>query len=317
MSISALPNDLTGMIAFVRVVEAGSFAEAARRAGTTTSAMSKAILRFERARGVRLLHRTTHSIALTAEGDRLVEAGRALRDDLERFESALGEVASSGGGRVRVTAPASFARACILPRLPDFLRENPEIEFELKFRNEILDLAAEGVDIAIRTGALARTPGQPARRLFSFAWIACASPDYLRARPAPAVPSDLAAHEHVGFRNPATGQLLTWRFRAPQGKGAVRFAPKPRHVADDAHASIAMVRDGFGVGWGPEWLITEDLRNGGLVEVLPDWRIPEEPLWMVRTSNRQPPLRTQRTMAFLASLAEPWRGGAVRPAQRP
>lgn len=87
MAISALPNDLTGMIAFVRVVEAGSFAEAARRAGTTTSAMSKAILRFERARGVRLLHRTTHSIALTAEGDRLVEAGRALRDDLERFES--------------------------------------------------------------------------------------------------------------------------------------------------------------------------------------------------------------------------------------
>ncbi|RZI38007.1 LysR family transcriptional regulator, partial [Herbaspirillum sp. HC18] len=131
-----------------RVVEAGSFAEAARRAGMTTSAMSKAVARLEQAHGLRLLHRSTHSLALTAEGDRLMAAGRALVESLARVQSALGEVAREDGGRVRVTAPASFARACILPRLPAFLRERPEIEIEVKFRNEILDLAAEGVDVA-------------------------------------------------------------------------------------------------------------------------------------------------------------------------
>jgi DNA-binding transcriptional LysR family regulator len=303
-----LPPDLARLLAFVRVVEAGSFAEAARRAGTTTSAMSKAIARLERARGVRLLRRTTHSLSLTDEGDRLMAAGRELTESLDRVEAALGEIAQGeGGGRVRITAPSSFARACILPRLPDFLRQNPELQIEIKFRNEILDLAAEGVDIAIRSGPLSRVPGHQARRMLTFPWIACASPGYLKARGEPAEPQELSAHEHVGFRNPATGQLLTWRFAAPRGKGVVRFTPKPRHVVDDAHASVDLVREGFGVGWGPAWIIAERIRNGELVEILRDWRVPEEPLWMLRSSNRQPPQRVLRTMTFLSSLSSTWR----------
>ena len=93
MSTPTLPPDLSRLLAFVRVVEAGSFAEAARRAGTTTSAMSKAVARLEKAHGLRLLHRSTHSLALTAEGDRLMTAGRALAESLARVQSALGEVA--------------------------------------------------------------------------------------------------------------------------------------------------------------------------------------------------------------------------------
>jgi DNA-binding transcriptional LysR family regulator len=307
MSAPSLPRDLARLLAFVRVVEAGSFAEAARRAGTTASNLSKSVARFERRHGVRLLHRTTHSIALTEEGDRLMETGRELRESLDRIASSLNVVAGAqGGGRVRITAPASFARACILPRLAAFLRENPDLQIEVKFRNEILDLAAEGVDIAIRTGPLDRLPGHQAKRMSSFPWIAFASPDYLKARGAPQSPHDLGAHEHVGFRNPASGQLLTWRFAAPRGKGVLRFAPKPKHIVDDAHAAILLVGDGFGIGWGPVWLVAEDVRNGRLVEVLKDWRVAEEPLWMVRTSSRQPPRRTLRTMQFLASLPRGW-----------
>ena len=313
MSTTALPTDLAPLLAFVRVVEAGSFAEAARRGGATTSSLSKAIARFERQRGVRLLHRTTHSIALTEEGDRLMEVGRDLRASLEKAEASLGEIAAGGGGgRVRITAPASFARACIMPRLPQFLAENPDIEIEVKFRNEILDLAAEGVDVAIRSGPLDRVPGHHARRLFSFPWIACAAPDYLKRRGVPATPPDLAAHDHVGFRNPATGQLLAWRFA--HGKTVARFAPKPRHICDDAHASIALVRDGFGVGWGPAWIIAQDIRAGRLVEILRDRRIPEEPLWLVRTSSRQAPQRVLRAIVFLATLAADWAdAGALNP----
>jgi DNA-binding transcriptional LysR family regulator len=303
MSTPALPADLLGLMTFVRVVEAGSFAEAARRAGTTTSAMSKAVARFERARGVRLLHRTTHSLALTPEGDRLMAAGRALGEGLAEVEAALGEVAGGrGGGRVCVTAPSSFARACLLPRLPEFLRQHPEIEIEVKFRNEILDLAAEGVDIALRSGALDRVPGHQARKLFAFPWIACAAPAYLTAHGEPSHPHELAAHAAVGFRNPASGQLLTWRFAAPRGGGVIRFTPKPRHVVDDAHAAVSLVSDGFGIAWGPSWLVSPLIRAGRVAEVLRSWRMPEEPLWMVRTSSRRPPERTLKTMAFLATL---------------
>ncbi|MGA0594223.1 LysR substrate-binding domain-containing protein [Enterovirga sp. CN4-39] len=302
MSTPALPPDLSGLLAFVRVVEAGSFAEAARRAGMTTSAMSKAVARFEQARGIRLLHRSTHSLALTDEGDRLMAAGRALAESLARVQSALGEVSRNDGGRVRLTAPASFARSCILPRLPAFLREHPEIEIEVKFRNEILDLTAEGVDIAIRSGPLDRAPGHQARRLCTFSWKACASPAYLSARGAPASPDELSAHDHVGFRNPASDQILTWRFAGLRGRKAVRVAPKPKHICDDAHAALALIADGFGIGWGPAWLVQEDLRAGRLVEVLAPWRAPPEPLWMLRTSGRRPPVRTQRVMSFLATL---------------
>lgn len=308
MSTPALPPDLSRLLAFVRVVEAGSFAEAARRVGATTSAMSKSIARFERAHGVRLLHRTTHSIALTDEGDRLLETAKTLIENLDRVEASLAEIATgSVGGRVRITAPASFARACIMPRLPAFLRENPGIGIEIKFRNEILDLAAEGVDLAIRSGPLDRVPGHQAKRLFTFPWIACASPAYLARRGAPASLDELAAHDHVGFRNPATGQVLSWRFANPRGKSLARFTPKPTHVFDDAHAALDLVREGFGVSWGPAWIIADDLRSGRLVEAMRDWRIPEEPLWLVRTSSQQAPKRTLRTMEFLDSLASTWR----------
>jgi DNA-binding transcriptional LysR family regulator len=105
MSTTAFPPDVSRLLAFIRVVEAGSFAEAARRAGTTTSAMSKAVARLEQARGTRLLHRSTHSLALTEEGERLMSAGRALAESLARVDPALGEAARDDGGRVRVTAP--------------------------------------------------------------------------------------------------------------------------------------------------------------------------------------------------------------------
>ena len=308
MSIPALPTDLSQLHAFVRVVEARSFSEAARRAGTATSAMSKAIARFERAHGVRLLHRTTHSIALTDEGDRLVDAARTLFENLEKVEASLAEIATGKvAGRVRITAPTSFARACIMPRSPDFLRDNPTLQIEIKFQNEILDLAAEGVDLAIRSGPLDLLPGHQARKLFTFPWIACASPAYLAARGTAASPEDLVGRQHVGFRNPATGLVLSWRFSNGREKVALRFTPEPTHVFDDAHSSLSLVREGFGISWAPAWIVADDPKSGRLVEVMKAWRVPEEPLWMVRTSSRQAPHRTLRAMEFLGSLASTWK----------
>ena len=270
--------------------------------------MSKAISRFERAHHVRLLHRTTHAIALTEEGDRLLEEGRTLLETLERAERSLAGLHTHGGtGRVRITAPTSFARTCIMPALPAFLRAHPEIHLEVQFGNEITDLAAAGIDLAIRSGRLEGLPGHVSRQLFNFPWVACAAPDYLARLGTPGTPADLGKHEHIGFRNKATGQIINWRFANPADRNNVRFMPRTQHVFDDAEAAWSLVGAGFGIAWAPAWLGLEDLRQGRVVEVLKDWRIEQTPLSMVRLDSRHTPKRTSAVMDFVASLPATWR----------
>src|ERR1700761_6352878 len=115
MSTPPISSSLQQLVWFVRVVEAGSFAEAARRSGISTSAMSKAISRLEQSHGVRLLHRTTHSLSLTEEGDRLLIEGRQLLNELDRVEASLAGIGIQGAaGRVRIAAPIAFARTCLM-----------------------------------------------------------------------------------------------------------------------------------------------------------------------------------------------------------
>lgn len=237
----------------------------------------------------------------------MLEEGRALSESLERVEASLAELATkSATGRVRITAPTSFARACIMPELPSFLRANPDIRVEVQFGNEIADLAAEGIDLAVRSGRLDGLPGHLVRRLCFFPWVACASPQYLKGHKPLGTPHDLTGHDHVGFRNKATGQILTWRFAGPEGEAGVRLTPKAKHVFDDAESAWSMVRDGFGIGWAPAWLGLDDLRSGRVVEVLRDWRIERESLSMVRLASRHAPKRTLLAMDFLASLPSAW-----------
>ncbi|WP_339652074.1 LysR family transcriptional regulator [Halopseudomonas pelagia] len=307
MSLPPLPAGLTQLLWFVRVVEAGSFAEAARRAGTSTSALSKAVSRFERTYGVRLLHRTTHSLSLTDEGDRLLSEGRSLLNDLERSENLLADLGNSGvSGRVRLAAPTAFARTCLMPALPKFLSEHPEIDIELQFGDDIPDMAARGLDLAIRVEGPANWPGCISRKLFTFPWILCASPEYLCAKGKPLTPSDLAEHTQIGFRNRATGQIDSWNFKSPTDQKEIRYIPKPKYVFDDGESAWSMVRDGFGVAWAPRWLGLEDLRSGRVVEVMANWRTKESPLFAIRLQRRLTPKRTQLVLDFIASLTCEW-----------
>ena len=160
MSTPAGYQRLVNLLHFARVVEAGSFAEAARRAGTTTSALSKAVSRFERQHGVRLLHRSTHSLSLTDEGERLLEGARDLLREVEQLEAALDHAAANGaGGRIRLGAPAPLIRACLARQVPTLLRASPGIDLDLKVDDGTLDLAAGSIDVAIRFGALTGQPG--------------------------------------------------------------------------------------------------------------------------------------------------------------
>ena len=315
MSTPLLPPSLLQLLSFVRVAEAGSFSEAARRSKVSTSAMSKAVSRLEKAQGVRLLNRTTHSLSLTPEGDHLLTVGRRLVAEVEFAEGAFAELGHRGeSGRVRISAPPSFAKRCLMPGLPEFLNANPGIHIEIEFVDDFRNMAVRGIDLAIGSGDLTGFPGHAARKLCSFPWIACASPAYFRRHGAPRTPFDLAHHELVGFRNRVTGQLDSWRFRDPADGAVIRHSPRPQHSFDDPESAWEMIRAGFGIGYGPAWMGTKDWDSGTVVETLREWRNAEVPLHLVRVDNRTPPRRVRTVQKFITEQTRAWRDAFARSA---
>lgn len=308
MSTPAGYQRLVNLLHFARVVEAGSFAEAARRAGTSTSALSKAVSRFEQRHGVRLLHRTTHAISLTPEGERLLDGARDLLREAERLEAALDHAAANGaGGRIRLSAPAPLIRACLARQMPALLAGSPDVQLDLKVDDAAPDLAAEGIDVAIRFGELGGQLGFVATPLGSFPWVLCATPRYVEVMGDPASPSELASHHQIGFRDPASGQLMAWEFTDPATGTITRMTPRHRLVVEDMSAVWQMMRQGLGLAWLPAWVGLADLRAGRAVELLRGWRVPETPIQAVRLDRRHTPRRLRTLLDELGGLARDWR----------
>jgi DNA-binding transcriptional LysR family regulator len=303
MSIPPLSSDLLQLLWFVRIVEAGSFSEAARRSNNSTSAMSKAVTRLEQTHGVRLLNRTTHSLSTTSEGDRLLAIGLKLLADLEEARDSIAEVGHQGAaGRVRMSAPPSFAKRCILPRLPEFLHANPGISIEIEFAADFLNMAVRGIDLAIGGGDVSGLPGHFVRKLCTFPWIVCATPEYIGHHGSPLTPAGLAGHDLIGLRNRVSGQIDSWRFQNPDDGKMVRHQPKARHVFDDPEAAWDMICAGLGVGCAPAWVGIEDWKQGVVIEILRDWRSGEAPLYAVRLDKRHTPERVIVVQDFIVEL---------------
>jgi DNA-binding transcriptional LysR family regulator len=307
MSTPASPTSLLQLLCFVHVVEAGSFAEAGRRLGITTSAVSKTIARFESTHGLKLLHRSTHSQSLTAEGETLLTEARDTLRSVERLEAALTATAQGGAkGRVRISAPTAFVRACLVPLLPTFLANHPDIGVDLRGSDATDDLALQGIDVAIRAGALDGIPGHIALPLLRFSWVACATPDFLKRHGTPETPAGLCGRGLIGFRNSATGRVQAWRFRPPRpGEEAIRVVPDGRVLADDAMSAWEMARLGQGIAWGPYWLAADELRAGRVVEIFRDWRDGATPMSVLRR-ERHVPSRTEAVIKFLRKSAALW-----------
>lgn len=295
MSTPLAELSLPQLRCFVAVVEAGSFAEAGRRLGMSTSAISKMIARFEAAYGLKLLHRSTHALSLTEDGERLIDAAREAVRGVAALEASLGDVVSDGGaGRVRISAPVAFARCRIVPLLPAFVAALPGIHLDLRASNELVDLADAGVDLAIRGGSLEGIPGHVAQPWFRAPWVVCASPDYLARHGTPATPEELAAHVLIGFRNQQTGAVRPWRLG-----NAVLERVQPLIEIDDGESVWAAALTGVGIAMAPLWLAADDLTSGRMVEVLRPWRSDETQLWFLRRDRRHAPRRVEAIIEFL------------------
>ena len=276
----------------------------------TTSGVSKAISRLETEHGVRLLHRSSHALSLTDEGEQLFDEAHDVLRGSERIGLLLSQAADGGrAGRVRISAPPGFTRACLVPVLPRLLDAHPEIQVEVHTSYDLVDLADEGVDLALRAGRLAGTPGHVSQALFASPWCAYATPGYLARRGTPSVPDDLVHHDLVGFRHGGNGRVGAWRFQDPAiggESGMVRYDAQPRLIFDDGSAAYDTACHGCGIVWAPEWLALDDLRGGRVVEVLRAWRSSKVLMSVIRRERRLAPQRVKLVIDFLCEAAKIW-----------
>jgi len=257
--------DLDGIEVFVKVVEAGSFSQAAKLLGMPNSTVSAKVSALEKRLGVMLLQRTTRKLRATPAGETYFQQCVQALGQLQAAESELTSAQSEPRGLLRVTAPADIGHTLLATLVRGFLQQYPKTEVELLVTNRVLDLIAEGVDLAIRAGELADSM-LIAKRFTVGNTGLWASPAYLKKRGMPSHPRDLAPQECLRF-----SLFKTNRLELTNGKDSVRLVPAGRLRADDFEALKAFALLGEGIVYLPSFMCAEEVKQSRLHRVLPDW----------------------------------------------
>lgn len=293
-------DPLDGVAVFFTVAQCGSFSAAAAKLGCTKSTVSEQITRLERRIGARLVQRSSRAVSLT-------EAGRAylcrLDDVLDRVkqaERAAQAEVKEARGPLRISAPDPFAWTHLAPLLPDFLALHPEISIELHVTAEVVDLIAEGFDLAIRL-CPTEDPTRIVRRIGRTRLVVAAAPALLQGRALPQVPEDLSALPCLV--NSTHPWRKGWRFR--QGEESRVVALEPRLIVNNHETLRRLVLAGGGIAALSEYAVTEDLKAGRVVRLLPDWSIVDIPVLAVYPDNRQIAAKVKAFVAFVARRLEP------------
>jgi DNA-binding transcriptional LysR family regulator len=288
-------DSIRSMRSLVRAVELGSLSAVAREEGTSQPTVSKTIAGLERELGVRLLERTTTSLALTDQGRRFYERSkRVLEEYAEAVADAQG-LTEKPAGFLRVNAPVGLGELRLNEIVLRFLDEYPDIDIELILNDRFVDLVEEGVDVAVRLGG-ALPPNVVARKVASAERIVVAAPGYLQGKPKLRRPEDLAKLNYIRFAWLASGAKL--ELIGPQGTTTI--TTRGRYRVNSSMAIRDSLRQGVGVGIAPTWLVQDLLDSGDLVRVLPKWRASPHELHLVYPSRRYQPLRARVFMQWLA-----------------
>lgn len=300
-------KSLSNVATFVRVAEAQSFVEAANQLGLSTSAVSKAVARLEEELGIKLLHRTTRSVSLTPEGERFYEGLRRILGEMEVLTEELTEGLSEPRGRLKISMPAAYGRMCGVGLVAEFLQTYPKIFVDLSLDDRDVDLAAEGVDVAVRAGALADSANLIARRLFVDPLITCATPEYLDRFGRPQHPAELSNHNCLNFRNRKTGRHMPWFFTIDGN--IERRSVEGGLTIDDGEAVGRTAMAGVGISQMPGFMAAEALHEGVLEEVLSEYRPPSVPFTALYLDRR---LVSPRIQAFIDFMVKRGRGHCAK-----
>lgn len=283
------------------VVESGSFARAAEALGITASGVSRAVGRLEAGVGVRLLDRTTRAVALTDEGRRLYEQINPLVAGIGEAIATAGGASAAVKGRLRVNVDAFFARLILAPHLARFLERHPDLTLDLATREQLGDLVSDGFDIAVRFGE-PPSSSLVSRKLLDTRSVTVAAPSYLRKHGVPATPADLARHACIQMRSTMTGQLLEWNYRK-KGRTTRVETSGPLHLTD-GWTMLGACLGGAGIARFKASGVEELIRQGKLVELLPDYIGDRYALYALYPSRHLPAAKVRAFIDFVTGILD-------------
>lgn len=279
-------DDLVDLNAFLAVAEARSFTRAAARLGVSQSALSHTVRRLETRLGVRLLSRTTRSVAPTEAGERLVAKLGPAFDEIEGQLSLLGELRERPAGTIRLTATEHAAETVLWPAVRTLMAEYPEVKVEISIDAGLRDIVAERFDAGVRLSERVAADMIAVRIGPDLRMAAVASPAYFERRGVPRTPQDLAAHACINLRLATLGDLYAWELDRDEQQLRVRV--DGQFTSNDVRMILHAARDGFGIAFLPDQYMTGDVAAGRLVRVLEDW-CPSFPGYhLYYPSRRQP-----------------------------
>jgi DNA-binding transcriptional LysR family regulator len=296
--------------ALVLVVKTGGFSSAAKELNISKSQVSKLVRALEDRLGVRLLDRTTRQVAATEEGRALAERAEQLLAELAEAEEAAAATRAAPRGTLRMSVPVSFGVKYVMPAVGQFMRLYPELSVDVSLTDRRADLLEEGLDLAIRVGALADS-SIIARKLCTSRRIVAASPDYLKRRGVPRRPEDLAQHDCLLYTYQVDGQQ--WRFMRDEEEVVVRVGGPL--VCNHGEAMLEIAAAGIGVVSLPDFIAEEAIADGRLVEILEGWSDGSGAIWALYPHSRYLSARVRLFVEFFADYLTKQR--APKPAAKP
>jgi len=293
-------DNLGDIVTFVRVVSAGSFVAAAQNLGVTPSAVSKSVSRLEERLGTRLLNRTTRSLSLTDVGGEFYSRCQSLVGQLQDAEAEVVETRQRPRGRLRVDLPLSFGRDYVVPALPRFLAQYPDVSLHVSLTDRLVDIIEEGIDVAVRVGDLTDSRFV-ARHLWTPEIMLVASPDYLARAGTPQDPDDLTRHACVRFFHPNTGKKFDWAFTRDGVRKVVNV--DGRLMFNNLEALTTAAIAGAGIALAAAFQAERYIATGLLSQVLPEWRLEgARPASALYIKGRHPSPKVQAFVDFLVTL---------------
>jgi DNA-binding transcriptional LysR family regulator len=291
---------LQAMTTFVTVAETGGFSAAARKLDVSPSVVSRIVTELEEHLGVRLLTRTTRIVRLTETGSAYFENCRRILGEIDEVEQAATGIHTAPRGLLTITAPVLFGAAYVTPLAVEYLQRYPEVELNCLFLDRIVHVIDEGIDVAVRIGALPDSSLQ-AIRVGAVRRVLCAAPAYLQRCGTPATLDDLAAHTTIATTGASAS--VDWRFTVDGRPRSLRTQPRLTTTTNDA--SIAAAVAGFGIAQALSYQVAHHLRAGRLQLVLEAFEQPELPINVVHREGRHP---TQKVRAFVDLAIDRLRG---------
>lgn len=289
------------MQAFARVVETGSFTKAAETLHMSKTSVTQLVQQLEARLRVRLLNRTTRKVNVTADGAAYYERVIKLLADMDDAETSLSSVSVLPRGRLRVDVPSPLARMILIPALPAFHAQYPDIQLDMGVSDRMVDLIDESVDCVVRGGEITDL-SLVARHVGDLSLGVYAAPSYLESAGLPSHPQELSAPPHyiVGFRWTRAG--LGSSYAMYRNGETVKVQGRYKIAVDDGNACLAAGLAGLGVLWIPDYMAREHVSRGELVRLFDDWHLDPMPMYVAFPPNRHVSAKLRVFIDWIADL---------------